>query len=58
MSKWEEEKGKRMQHLINKWIIQNKTVGEEFVAHCYSVVQIQCAELGDTMSQLLSKGQE
>jgi hypothetical protein len=29
MSKWEEGKGKRVQHLINKWINQNKTVGGE-----------------------------
>jgi hypothetical protein len=29
MSKWEEEKGKRMQHMINKWIVQNKTAGGE-----------------------------
>ena len=26
-AKWEEEKGKKVQYLINKWIIYKKTIG-------------------------------
>jgi hypothetical protein len=46
-----------MQHLINKWIIQNKTEGREVVAQCCFMVKIQCPEPGETKTQLWSKGQ-
>jgi hypothetical protein len=47
-----------VQYLVYKWIIQNKTIGEESCSLALLVVEIPCAETGDTRTQLRRKGQE
>jgi hypothetical protein len=51
------EKEQKVQHLINKQIIRNKTVGGEVRAQSWSMVKIPHAELRDTRIDLWSKGQ-
>jgi hypothetical protein len=43
--------------LVYKWIIQNKTIGEESCSVALLVVKIPHVEMGDTRTQLWRKGQ-
>jgi len=57
LSKVGGKKGKKVQHLINKQIIQNKTIRRGSQSLRCSMVKIPHAELGDTRTHLWSKGQ-
>jgi hypothetical protein len=50
MSKVGGRKERKVKYLINKWIIQNKTIGRrrKVVAHLYCMVKVPHVELGYT----------
>jgi hypothetical protein len=50
-AKWQEEKGKKVQYLINKWIIYNKTIGGGNHNPAFCMVKILYAELGYARNQ-------
>jgi len=55
-AKWEEGKGKKVQYMINKQVIQNTTTGGGKVrAQRCAMVDTSSAELGDTRTQWCSK---